>query len=285
MVKLPTFSPVGSDNRPLLYIGGSLKNRSIIDLHKRIEAHTGWACFTSWLAAHPDADDQWRDYERAMGFSYAEALYRPAGQNVFQFDKGWLDKADAFLLVQPAGKSGHAELGYMAGKGKPTFILMDTPEPDRFDVMAAFASKVFRNFGELVRHLEPCVEFNGATSASGYGKLKRGGRFVDAHRHAYVKAHGEIPSGLSVLHVCDNRRCWHVPHLSLGTQADNLRDAAEKGRMARKLTNEQVREIRRLHGGTRGDTARLAREFSVSATTVSQIVSGKRRQHVKTEVL
>jgi nucleoside 2-deoxyribosyltransferase len=39
----------------------------------------------------------------------------------------------------PAGKSGHLELGYVSGKGKPTYVLFDH-EPERWDVMYQFAT-------------------------------------------------------------------------------------------------------------------------------------------------
>jgi nucleoside 2-deoxyribosyltransferase len=64
-----------------------------------------------------------------------------AAQHVFAFDRENLDASDAAVLVLPAGKSGHLELGYMAGKGKKTYILMDK-EPERFDVMYCFATSV-----------------------------------------------------------------------------------------------------------------------------------------------
>ncbi len=48
----------------------------------------------------------------------------------------------AGVLVLPAGKSGHLELGYLIGQGKPAYIWMPE-EPDRWDVMYRFADAVF----------------------------------------------------------------------------------------------------------------------------------------------
>jgi nucleoside 2-deoxyribosyltransferase len=61
---------------------------------------------------------------------------------VFEFDKFHLDRCDAAVLLMPAGKSAHLELGYMRGKGKPGFILFDE-EPERYDVMVKFATDIF----------------------------------------------------------------------------------------------------------------------------------------------
>src|SRR5690606_16841454 len=94
----------------------------------------------------------WQEYEKGKRVSYADALRMPAAQNVFQFDKKHLDMADAAVLVMPAGKSGHLELGYMAGKGKPTYVLFDQ-EPERWDVMLAFCNGIAFSVDTLMEML------------------------------------------------------------------------------------------------------------------------------------
>ena len=64
------------------------------------------------------------------------------------------------------------------------------------------------------------------------GRDMRGKQFTTyAHRVAYVLTHGPIPAGAVVMHSCDTPACVNPSHLSLGTQGDNIRDAAHKGRL------------------------------------------------------
>ena len=79
-----------------------------------------------------------------------------------------------------------------------------------------------------------CVIWTGAKNQDGYGRRwdkKR--KKVDAvHRMAWREANGEIPKGMLVLHKCDTPACYNPDHLFLGTQHDNMRDCASKGRAA-----------------------------------------------------
>lgn len=75
-----------------------------------------------------------------------------------------------------------------------------------------------------------CHLWNGFRHLGGYGRIKVGGVFRMAHRQAWKAAHGPIPEGMIVLHICDNPPCCNPKHLRLGTYRDNARDRVEKGR-------------------------------------------------------
>jgi hypothetical protein len=103
---------------------------------------------------------------------------------------------------------------------------------------------------------------------------------TQAHRVAYVLAHGDIPQGAVVMHSCDVRNCVNPAHLSLGDQGDNVRHAARQGHYNRprpsiqKITDAQVREIRASHE----PSVALAKRYGVKLTTISLIRRGLRRK-------
>ncbi len=133
-----------------IYLIGSLRNSAIPGIGAVLR-DIGYDVFDDWFAAGPIADDSWKEYEEARGHNYAQALKGYAAQHVFEFDKYHLDRADLGVLIMPAGKSGHMELGYLTGQNKPAFILTDNP--DRWDVMYRFADQVFFTLDEMLNHL------------------------------------------------------------------------------------------------------------------------------------
>lgn len=135
-----------------LYLIGSLRNEKIVEIANAIEEATGMEVYSSWFCGGPEADDYWKKHEQARGRSFKEALQHYAAKHIFEIDKHHIDRCDAAVLVCPAGKSGHLELGYVAGCGKPAYVLLD-PTVDRWDVMYQFCTDVFEDKDELIRML------------------------------------------------------------------------------------------------------------------------------------
>lgn len=125
-------------------------------------------------------------------------------------------------------------------------------------------------------------------SHEGYGRFWTGTRTMLAHRASWSIFRWKIPGKLWVLHRCDNPICVNPGHLFLGTPLDNVRDMTAKGRRNQnpgernanaKLTDAQALEIKRR--ATNGEAQRaLAREFSVSPTTIYVIATGLGWKHI-----
>lgn len=135
-----------------IYLIGSLRNWKIVDLANEIQ-HAGYDVFADWIGAGPKADAFFLKYAKKRGWSYSQALRSAGASNTFKFDKAHIDSSDAVILVMPAGRSGHLELGYARGCGKPGFILFDK-EPKRLDIMYGFATEVFLDKISLMQGLK-----------------------------------------------------------------------------------------------------------------------------------
>lgn len=137
----------------VIYLIGSLRNPEIPKIGEQIRSH-GFEVFDDWFAAGPIADDSWRDYEMARGHSYMEGLKGWAANHVFEFDFFHLNRSNAGVLILPAGISGHLELGYLIGRGKPGYILLPKDRPPRWDVMYKFARGVYDSLDNLIQGMK-----------------------------------------------------------------------------------------------------------------------------------
>lgn len=119
--------------------------------------------------------------------------------------------------------------------------------------------------------------------AEGYAFVVYEGRGCHANGVALILSGHPRPEGLETLHSCDNPPCVNPAHLRWGTHAENMAEAAERGRMARgsknghaKLSEAQVYAIRSDRRG--GDA--IGREYGIAPRTVSQIRLRKAWAHL-----
>ena len=112
-----------------------------------------------------------------------------------------------------------------------------------------------------------------------YGSFRIGDKKFQAQRVAYALAYGvELLPEQQVLHRCDNPRCCNPGHLFLGSNLDNMKDKAAKGRSHNggrgKLTADQVWDILVTHFELLESYKATARQFGVTAALVSCICRG-----------
>mgnify|MGYP001559182872 FL=1 len=135
----------------MIYLIGSLRNPEIPKIGNKLR-EIGFEVFDDWYAPGPKADEYWQAYENGKGSTYKQALRGLAGKHIFEFDVAHLSRADIAILVLPAGKFGHLELGWAAGKGKWTYVLFDK-EPERYDIMYQFVNDIFFSREEMYKYI------------------------------------------------------------------------------------------------------------------------------------
>jgi hypothetical protein len=142
-------------------------------------------------------------------------------------------------------------------------------------------------FWPKVNKTKTCWLWTAGTMGAGYGSFAVARSKSDyAHRVSWNMAYGEIPTGMKVLHECDNPACVRPSHLFLGTSKDNTQDAVAKGRLAKgerhgraKLSEREAIEILRmvfsghLH-------KHVAARFGLSRQHVSDIAGGRKWKHL-----
>ncbi len=146
-------------------------------------------------------------------------------------------------------------------------------------------------FWACVEKSDGCWLWTGNINKQGYGSLsvsksKHVYTVVLAHRVSWSLSIGGIEGGALVLHRCDVRRCVKPGHLFLGSQADNVHDAASKLRHAfgerngsAKLTAPDVRWARKMIATMRNSD--IARHFDVSEGTMWKAIYGGTWKHVQ----
>lgn len=144
--------------------------------------------------------------------------------------------------------------------------------------------------GKLMKFVEKqangCWRWMKTLGNHGYGLISFNGRSHLAHRVSYELHKGKLGRKFAC-HTCDNKWCVNPDHIFPGSPADNLADAAAKGRFNNKGSNHgmsklneaKVRAIKKLLAKGLSHPE-IAAKFNVSRPNISMIASGKRWAHV-----
>jgi len=99
--------------------------------------------------------------------------------------------------------------------------------------------------------------------------------------------------GWVAMHSCDNPICVNWSHIKPGTQKENIDDARAKNRLAKgikngaflhhhhKLSEDDVRQIRKLYANGDISGPELAKRFNVGRSAIYNVLDGVTWRHVK----
>lgn len=131
-----------------------------------------------------------------------------------------------------------------------------------------------------------CWNWTGSLTSSGYAVVtgsrriygsNRRGPDLRVHRINYKRFKSEVPSGILLMHSCDNRRCVNPSHLEKGGDKENIQDAARKGRMYKKIDDIILLSI--VDRIKNGESAyKIAADFNLHNTMIYNIKNGKQHK-------
>jgi hypothetical protein len=150
------------------------------------------------------------------------------------------------------------------------------------------------------KELDECWEWQARKNMWGYGVFHIGLQTKLAHRVRWEIDYGEIPTGMCILHKCDNPACVNPSHLWIGTHKDNSDDKMAKGRESHKSTPKKPESKVYMRGSRQGSSklkeenviairifyqlgstlSELAKMYNISKSVICNIVHRKSWTHV-----
>lgn len=125
----------------------------VYDFREPREGESGFA----WS----DIDPDWQSWTPAR---YRDCLYDPIAVAGYRSDFDALKWCDAVVAVQPFGRSASLELGWAAGSGKVTILLLAPGEPE---LMVQMCDYICLDMTDVLEVLSSCQECGGKLEDDG----------------------------------------------------------------------------------------------------------------------
>ena len=109
------------------------------DVYDFRNPHEGYYGFL-WSSIDP----AWKDWTPG---EYRDCLGHSIAQKGFELDLAAMQRADTFVGVQPFGRSASIEMGWAAGQGKRTILLLEDGEPE---LMVKMFDHICLDLGEVI---------------------------------------------------------------------------------------------------------------------------------------
>lgn len=147
-----------------IYLASSWRNPYYFDVLAALRA-AGHVCYDfrnpapgNKGFAWSEMDPEWQSWSPEK---YASLIHGGIPAAGFALDKAAMDWADTCVLLLPSGRSAHIEAGYMVGRGKPTFILLNEKgfEPE---LMYLLADGIHTTVQQVVEALDCLPEVHAA---------------------------------------------------------------------------------------------------------------------------
>lgn len=143
--------------KPYIYVASSWRNERQHEVVVRLRAE-GFGVY-DFRKPNGGKGFSWDDagmptgaYDLVFSKQFIEALDTDVAKQGFQRDFAAMEKASIFVMVLPCERDAHLELGWAAGAGKETIILLD--DPCKPSLMYGMVDHLSPDLDDLVDWLE-----------------------------------------------------------------------------------------------------------------------------------